>query len=121
MLSFRQKCFAIGISFLIAYAVFIAANIFEYTLRSYGFSQKWYFGSWFTISFDFGGATNYPLQFVSVNSLLRFFISTGCAIFIYEILKAGMLAKVDYPQCSRCRHILKGLSEPRCPECGEPI
>lgn len=23
--------------------------------------------------------------------------------------------------CRRCAHILRGLSEPRCPECGEPI
>ncbi len=23
--------------------------------------------------------------------------------------------------CLRCDYILKGLSEPRCPECGEPI
>jgi hypothetical protein len=23
--------------------------------------------------------------------------------------------------CRRCNHILRGLSEPRCPECGEPI
>lgn len=24
-------------------------------------------------------------------------------------------------RCRKCRHILRGLSEPRCPECGEPI
>jgi hypothetical protein len=25
------------------------------------------------------------------------------------------------PHCRRCDHILRGLSEPRCPECGEAI
>lgn len=24
-------------------------------------------------------------------------------------------------RCRKCRHILRGLTEPRCPECGEPI
>ncbi|MBI4719011.1 MAG: hypothetical protein HY763_14490 [Planctomycetes bacterium] len=24
-------------------------------------------------------------------------------------------------RCRKCRHILRGLSAPRCPECGEPI
>lgn len=24
-------------------------------------------------------------------------------------------------RCRKCGHILRGLSEPRCPECGEPI
>jgi len=26
-----------------------------------------------------------------------------------------------YLRCLKCRYILKGLSEPRCPECGTPI
>lgn len=25
------------------------------------------------------------------------------------------------PRCRRCRHMLRGISEPRCPECGETI
>lgn len=24
-------------------------------------------------------------------------------------------------RCRRCNHILRGLTQPRCPECGEPI
>ncbi len=27
----------------------------------------------------------------------------------------------DETRCRRCRHILRGLTEPRCPECGERI
>lgn len=26
-----------------------------------------------------------------------------------------------HTRCRKCRHILRGLSQPRCPECGEPI
>jgi hypothetical protein len=26
-----------------------------------------------------------------------------------------------YTRCGNCDHILKGLSEPRCPECGQKI
>ncbi len=26
-----------------------------------------------------------------------------------------------HTRCRKCRHILRGLSAPRCPECGEPI
>lgn len=29
--------------------------------------------------------------------------------------------KVNDIRCRKCRYILKGLREPRCPECGEPI
>jgi hypothetical protein len=35
--------------------------------------------------------------------------------------KAGGRDADDLPHCRRCDHILRGLSEPRCPECGEPI
>lgn len=27
----------------------------------------------------------------------------------------------DETRCRKCRHILRGLTEPRCPECGESI
>lgn len=27
----------------------------------------------------------------------------------------------DETRCRKCRHILRGISEPRCPECGERI
>lgn len=27
----------------------------------------------------------------------------------------------EFTRCRKCRHILKGITEPRCPECGESI
>jgi hypothetical protein len=35
-------------------------------------------------------------------------------------LQAGMQADGE-THCRKCNHILRGLSEPRCPECGEAI
>ena len=42
---------------------------------------------------------------------------------IVGVLVARLLNPPDdgLPRCSRCRHILKGLTAPRCPECGTPI
>lgn len=31
------------------------------------------------------------------------------------------LTEEGHTRCRKCRHILKGLTAPRCPECGEPI
>ena len=31
------------------------------------------------------------------------------------------VADGGHSRCRKCRYILRGLSEPRCPECGEPI
>jgi len=44
------------------------------------------------------------------------------------VLGYGLLTRLFGPpsgdgefHCRRCNHILRGLSEPRCPECGEAI
>ncbi len=42
------------------------------------------------------------------------------AIFIYDRLTFRYF-KDRYLRCLECGHILRGLSEPRCPECGERI
>lgn len=39
----------------------------------------------------------------------------------YEWLRRPARAREDYLRCLKCGYILKGLSEPRCPECGERI
>ena len=36
-------------------------------------------------------------------------------------LSRGHVATDGYLRCLKCGYILKGLSAPRCPECGEPI
>lgn len=42
------------------------------------------------------------------------------AIFIYDRL-TFRYSRERLIRCLQCGHILQGLSEPRCPECGEPI
>jgi hypothetical protein len=42
------------------------------------------------------------------------------AIFIFDRL-TYRYSRDHYLRCPACGHILAGLSEPRCPECGRPI
>jgi hypothetical protein len=42
-------------------------------------------------------------------------------MFTYAYLRGPHDARDGYLHCLKCDYILKGLSEPRCPECGERI
>lgn len=60
-------------------------------------------------------------------------LSQGAQVTVVACRKCGLLQmytdveKVEEmtgegeTRCRKCRYILKGLSAPRCPECGEPI
>jgi hypothetical protein len=37
------------------------------------------------------------------------------------LARSGKDYAEEYTRCRRCKHILSGLFEPRCPECGERI
>ena len=51
------------------------------------------------------------------------------APFVAAVVVYGRLTRRYYrwlgvdteTRCRKCRHILRGISEPRCPECGERI
>ena len=43
------------------------------------------------------------------------------SLLVYAWLRGGARFADDYLHCPKCGYILKGLSAPRCPECGEPI
>jgi hypothetical protein len=43
------------------------------------------------------------------------------SLLTYGWLRSGAPGSNGYLHCLRWGHILKGLSQPRCPECGEPI
>lgn len=43
------------------------------------------------------------------------------ALVTYERLRLHAYRDYRMLRCLKCAHILKGLSEPRCPECGERI
>ena len=36
-------------------------------------------------------------------------------------VEPGLFGRGEHARCGACGHILKGLTEPRCPECGESI
>ena len=42
-------------------------------------------------------------------------------LLAYCVLRRRTLSDKEHLHCLKCGYILKGLSEPRCPECGERI
>lgn len=48
-------------------------------------------------------------------------IFTGCACLGWILINLGARIRDRATRCRQCGHILRGLSEPRCPECGEAI
>lgn len=48
-------------------------------------------------------------------------VLTGAAIVGWVLTTITAGRRDSETRCRACGHILRGLSEPRCPECGEPI
>ncbi|MEW6250587.1 MAG: hypothetical protein AB1716_08055 [Planctomycetota bacterium] len=46
---------------------------------------------------------------------------TAAALGGWGLLYLTARAREDETRCRKCGYILRGLSEPRCPECGERI
>ena len=44
-----------------------------------------------------------------------------CACVGWVLITAMTAFSIGELRCRKCRYVLHGLSEPRCPECGEPI
>jgi len=60
---------------------------------------------------------------ISVATLVFLIITGSMSVAIYARLTVLL---VDRPKqletrCRKCQYILKGITEPRCPECGERI
>jgi len=47
--------------------------------------------------------------------------ATALAVVIYSIFGWGHRYLYPETQCRKCRYILRGLTEPKCPECGTAI
>jgi hypothetical protein len=58
---------------------------------------------------------------LTVLSLLDLLPPFAVAILMFSKLYRRRLRDTEYLRCLKCGYILKGLSEPRCPECGERI
>ncbi|MFH1746411.1 MAG: hypothetical protein ABIG44_05130 [Planctomycetota bacterium] len=66
-----------------------------------------------------------PLMGDDLARMSIFFLLTTppglCALLLYIWLAPRAPRPDEHLRCLRCGYILKGLSEPRCPECGERI
>ena len=93
---------------------------------------------WFwrgTIAVLIGAASNYILAGAAIIIRLGADVPDRLVIPVYFLLapvpavaawgfvnrRFGLSVPDGELHCRRCNHILRGLSEPRCPECGEPI
>lgn len=68
----------------------------------------------------------YPLLIVKGSSLyseyqLASAVLTGVACIGWGLTNWSYQRGDHETRCRKCRHILRGLSEPRCPECGQAI
>ena len=48
-------------------------------------------------------------------------VAVGLVVFSWLTACYARIGTDGEPHCRKCHHILRGLSEPRCLECGEPI
>ena len=46
---------------------------------------------------------------------------SACAVVGWVLVTQAAARGDGETRCRKCGHILRGLSEPRCPECGTPI
>ncbi len=63
------------------------------------------------------GATMFTMVFFALPPIL---LALG-AFTLLEGRRRAIRRGDDETRCRRCSHILRGLTEPRCPECGERI
>ncbi len=58
-----------------------------------------------------------------VGAELRAIVCRDCGFVHHyaDTTRIDDLTGGGHTRCRACRHILKGLTAPRCPECGEPI
>ncbi len=52
---------------------------------------------------------------------VAFIVPVGAALLAYHTLRPLTPSKDGHTWCGHCGYLLKGLTEPRCPECGVPI
>jgi uncharacterized paraquat-inducible protein A len=61
--------------------------------------------------------TNASAVFAALPIVLVAFVAWGVS---FRLLSRGRLADGE-TRCRKCHYILRGITEPRCPECGERI
>lgn len=48
-------------------------------------------------------------------------VLTVCACMGWVMMNLAEACSWGQPRCRKCRYVLRGLTEPRCPECGTPL
>ena len=64
----------------------------------------------------------HPSGFIVRQHLLKFSLyGVPIAVYLYLTRRFGPKTPDAETRCRKCGYILRGISEPRCPECGEKI
>ncbi len=66
-------------------------------------------------------STRVPNWILIANMVCAVVVSEAVSLAIYHKLTYERFLHVGETRCRSCAYILRGLSEPRCPECGERI
>ena len=82
----------------------------------------------FEFQFHFGMGVHHQISdFADAGVIVAVFGLIPCllAIVTYELLTRDLRSRMrsfrPETRCRKCGYILRGISEPRCPECGERI
>ena len=75
---------------------------------------------WVCRKFHFTFSTNEDMLAVDIVSGC---VSLLVAVCLYQVITQhfGPGSAVEETRCRKCGYILRGITEPRCPECGERI
>ncbi len=80
----------------------------------------WFKGWWYGARPGAGWyASGEPSNVVFLRALATMLSIAACLGWVLLTLMEAF--SIGELRCRKCRYILKGLSEPRCPECGTPI
>jgi hypothetical protein len=107
------------IAMILGYFAYTVATVVFHIIPPNNPLKSMGFRIWSPISFAAYGGGNYlyvfPLQVVCY-----FVVPTTVSLVTYAFLTRR---KPPLPEtsCRKCGYILKGITEPRCPECGEKI
>lgn len=67
------------------------------------------------------GSPHLSVRLFTLHGLVRLGPTLVVSVGVYALLARRRNGGDNYTRCRTCQHILRGLTQPRCPECGEAI